>query len=172
MTYFSISRHCRGELGLWGGGISGRAKNLTDEQAESGLPLWSGYEWVDTRVTQFFFQVLLVINNQVICLEYTMLTMEVEVGIISLKDCIFIDNVSMTEGNLSICFYMYNCMFSYCHVRLPFDEFTMGVIWTLKVAPNQLHLNLWALLQAFHLICGYSICVIPSKFSYTSIVLY
>ena len=50
-------------------------------------------------------------------------------------------------------FYMYMCHFSQLHIRLPFDEFTMGVLQLLNVAPTQLHPNSWAYLQAFRLLC-------------------
>ena len=33
-------------------------------------------------------------------------------------------------------FYMYACFFSDLHVSLPFDEFTMGVLQALNVAPT------------------------------------
>jgi len=44
------------------------------------------------------------------------------------------------EGDI---FYMYACMFTELHVRLPLDEFTMGVLRLLNVAPTQLHPNSW-----------------------------
>ena len=50
-------------------------------------------------------------------------------------------------------FYMYMCLFSDLHDSLPFDEFTMGVLRALNVAPTQIHLNTWASLQAFRLLC-------------------
>jgi len=50
-------------------------------------------------------------------------------------------------------FYMHMCHFSQLHVRLPLDDFTMGVLRQLNVAPTQLHLNSWAYLQAFRVLC-------------------
>jgi len=50
-------------------------------------------------------------------------------------------------------FYMYTCFFSDLHVSLPFDEFIMGVLRALNVAPTQVHPNTWASLQAFRLLC-------------------
>jgi len=50
-------------------------------------------------------------------------------------------------------FYMYTCFFSDLHVSLPFDEFTMGILQALNVAPTQVHPNTWASLQAFRLLC-------------------
>jgi len=43
-------------------------------------------------------------------------------------------------------------MFTDSNIRFPFDEFTMGVLRTLNVAPTQLHPNSWASLQAFRLL--------------------
>jgi len=39
------------------------------------------------------------------------------------------------------------------HVSLPFDNFTMGVLRTLNVAPTKLHPNTWASMKAFRLLC-------------------
>jgi len=38
-------------------------------------------------------------------------------------------------------FFMYSAFFTDVHVRLPLDEFTMGVLRILNVAPTQLHPN-------------------------------
>jgi len=57
------------------------------------------------------------------------------------------------EGAAEEFFYMYMCHFSQLHIWLPFDEFTMGVLRLLNVAPTQLHPNSWAYLQAFRLLC-------------------
>jgi len=43
-------------------------------------------------------------------------------------------------------------MFTDSNIRLPFDDFTVGVLRTLNVAPTQLHPNFWASLQAFRLL--------------------
>ena len=40
------------------------------------------------------------------------------------------------EGEVEGFFYMYMCHFSQLHVRLPFDDFTMGVLRLLNVAPT------------------------------------
>jgi len=50
-------------------------------------------------------------------------------------------------------FYMYTCFFSDLHVSLPFNEYTMGVLQALNVAPTYVHPNTWASLQAFRLLC-------------------
>ncbi|KAL2320750.1 hypothetical protein Fmac_029719 [Flemingia macrophylla] len=40
-------------------------------------------------------------------------------------------------------FYVYDCWFRDLEVKLPFDDFTFSVLWTLNVAPTQLHPNSW-----------------------------
>jgi len=57
------------------------------------------------------------------------------------------------DGAAEEFFYMYMCHFSQLHIRFPFDEFTMGVLWLLNVSPTQLHPKNWAYLQAFRLLC-------------------
>jgi len=47
---------------------------------------------------------------------------------------------------------MYPCLFTKSNVRVPFDEFTVGVFHTLNVTPTQLHPNSWTSLQTFYLL--------------------
>ena len=48
---------------------------------------------------------------------------------------------------------MYMCHFSKLHMRMPFDDLTMGVLRLVNVVPTQLHPNNWAYLQAFWVLC-------------------
>jgi len=57
------------------------------------------------------------------------------------------------EGAYKGFFYMYMCHFSKLYVRLLFDDFTMGVLRLLNVAPTQLLPNSWAYLQVFRVLC-------------------
>jgi len=57
------------------------------------------------------------------------------------------------EGHSHDFFYMYATLVTDLHVCVPFDDFTMGVLRVLNVAPSQLHPNSWAALQSFRLIC-------------------
>jgi len=57
------------------------------------------------------------------------------------------------------------CHFSQLHVRLPLDDFTMGVLRALNVAPTQLHPNIWAYLQAFRILCQ-SLYLEPSLYAF------
>ena len=60
-------------------------------------------------------------------------------------------------------FYMYMCHFLQLHMS--FDEFTMGVLQLLNVAPTQLHPNSWAYLQAFRVLCR-ALYLQPSPWSF------
>jgi len=76
--------------------------------------------------------------------------------IISCWCCRAIDNVYHgPEGEVVNSFIFYECLFTDIHVWFPFDEFQMGVLHHLKVAPTQLHFNSWAFMQAFHILCKY-----------------
>jgi len=67
--------------------------------------------------------------------------------------CTPMDNVCHgREGHDHDFFYIYPCLFIDSHLRLSFDDFTMGVLRTLNVVPTQLHPNSWASLQAFRLL--------------------
>nr|KYP68866.1 hypothetical protein KK1_022515 [Cajanus cajan] len=50
---------------------------------------------------------------------------------------------------------MYECLFRELGVSLPLDDFQMGVLRVLNVAPTQLHPNGWAYMQAFRVLCKY-----------------
>ncbi|QCD86781.1 hypothetical protein DEO72_LG3g1307 [Vigna unguiculata] len=50
------------------------------------------------------------------------------------------------------------------HIRLPFDDVTMGVLRALNVAPTQLRPNSWAYLQAFRILCV-SLYLEPSPYA-------
>jgi len=64
-------------------------------------------------------------------------------------------------------FFMYSTLFVDLHVTLQFDNFTMGVLRTLNVAPTQLHPNLWASLQAFRVLCRmFKLVPTPESFLY------
>jgi len=78
----------------------------------------------------------------------------VNLSIVSLERVSAIDRVRHgQEGATEKFFYMYMCHFSQLHVRLPLDDFTMGVLRELNVAPTQLHPNSWAYMQAFRVLC-------------------
>ena len=69
------------------------------------------------------------------------------------------------QGATEKFFYMYMCHFSQLHVRLPLDDFTMGMLRALNVAPTQLHPNSWAYMQAFRILCQ-SLYLEPSPYAF------
>jgi len=87
-------------------------------------------------------------------------------GIVSLERVSSIDRVCHgQEGATEKFFYMYMCHFSQLHVRLPLDDFTMGMLRALNVAPTQLHPNSWAYMQAFRILCQ-SLYLEPSPYAF------
>lgn len=51
---------------------------------------------------------------------------------------------------------MYECMFWDLYMRVPFDDFTIGVLCILNLAPSQLHPNRWVATQALWVLCLYT----------------
>ncbi|KAL2317689.1 hypothetical protein Fmac_031565 [Flemingia macrophylla] len=64
------------------------------------------------------------------------------------------DFVFLDKSNFAVpSFYVYDCLFRDLHVKLPFDDFILSVLWVLNVVPTQLHPNSWAAMQAFKFLC-------------------
>ena len=124
------------------------------EHAESLWPRREGYDWVAEGVRECcskyrWSRLLRSWLNSVYLFERGVDTNAVSIERVSGVDAV----CHGREGFEDDFFYMYSCMFMKLHVRLPFDEFTMGVLRKLNVAPTQLHPNSWGSLQAFRLIC-------------------
>ncbi|KAL3037634.1 hypothetical protein AAZX31_01G080400 [Glycine max] len=49
----------------------------------------------------------------------------------------------------------YDYIFCNLHVEIPFDDFTMSVLYLLNVVPSQLYPNGWAAIQAFRALCQF-----------------
>ena len=74
-------------------------------------------------------------------------------GELTMERCVAINNVCHgLEVHDTYFFYMYMCLFTGLHMRVPFEEFTMGVWHILNMAPTQLHTNTWASLKGFRLL--------------------
>jgi len=122
----------------------------TEEIAESNLPVKARYEWVvvDVRTQYSLFRWSCILNAWLNCVP--VLDRGTRRTIVSLEIVITIDFVCHgQEGATKGFFYMYMCHFSQLHMRVPFDDFTMGVLRLLNVAPTQLHPNSWGYPQAF-----------------------
>ena len=106
-----------------------------EELEESNWPTKGGYGWVtgDVRDQSSLFRWSCLLN---FWLNYTpVISKGVSRGIVSLERVSAIDRVCHgQEGATEKFFYMYMCHFSQLHVRLPLDDFTMGVLRALNVA--------------------------------------
>ncbi|QCD86081.1 hypothetical protein DEO72_LG3g602 [Vigna unguiculata] len=108
----------------------------------------SGYGWAaaDVRDQSSLFRWSRLLNSWLNCTP--VISKGVSGDIVSLERVSAIDRVCHgQEGATEKFFYMYMCHFSQLHVRLPLDDFTMGVLRALNVAPTQLHPNSWAYLE-------------------------
>jgi len=125
-----------------------------EEIAESNWPAKADYEWIaaDVRNQSSLFRWSRLLNSWLNCTP--VIAKGVNQGIVSLERVSAIDSVCHgQEGATEKFFYMHMCHFSQLHVRLPLDDFTMGVLRELNVAPTQLHPNSWAYMQAFCVLC-------------------
>jgi len=135
-------------------------EDLLKELAESNWPVKAGYRWVaeDVRTQYSLFRWSWLLKSWLNCIPIF------ERGV--RKDTVALERVKVVdcvchsqEGAVEKFVYMYMWHFSQLYVRLPFDDFTMGVLRLLNVAPTQLHSNSWAYLLAFWVpakLCIYS----------------
>jgi len=137
-----------------------------EELEESNWPAKGGYGWAaaDVRDQSSLFRWSRLLNSWLNCTP--VISKGVSGDIVSLERVSAIDRVCHgQEGATEKFFYMYMCHFSQLHVRLPLDDFTMGVLRALNVAPTQLHLNSWAYLQAFRILCQ-SLYLEPTPYAF------
>ena len=77
--------------------------------------------------------------------NHNLLKSDVADDILAIDYCRLTDTICMGRASSDgLFFFVYSGLFSDLHVALPFDDFTMGVLWALNVAPSQLHPNKWA----------------------------
>ncbi|QCD83415.1 hypothetical protein DEO72_LG2g3759 [Vigna unguiculata] len=137
-----------------------------EELEESNWAPKGGYAWVaaDVRDHSSLFRWSRLLKSWLNCTP--VMSKGVSRDIVSLERVSAINRVCHgQEGATEKFFYMYMCHFSQLHVRLPFDDFTMGVLRALNVAPTQLHPNSWAYLQAFRILCE-SLYLEPSPYAF------
>jgi len=141
-------------------------KDPSEEIAESSLPARAEYGWVaeDVRTQHSLFIWSQLLKSWLNCIP--VLERSVQRDIVALERVSAIDCICHgQEGAFEEFFYMYMCDFSQLYVRLPFNDFTMGVLRLLNVAPTQLHPNSWAYLQDFRVLC-WSLYLQPSPQSF------
>ncbi|QCD78662.1 hypothetical protein DEO72_LG1g2298 [Vigna unguiculata] len=136
-----------------------RGRHVEEESTSSG-----GWVAADVRNQSSLFRWSHLLNSWLNCTP--IIAKGVSGGIVSLERVSAIDRVCHgQERATEKFFYMYMCHFSQLHVRLPLDDFTMGVLRALNVAPTQLHLNIWAYMQAFRVLCQ-SAYLQPSRYAF------
>jgi len=134
--------------------------------AESDWSAKGGYGWAaaDVRSQSSLFRWSRLLNSWLNCTP--VVSKGVSGDIVSLERVSAIDRVCHgQEGATEKFFYMYMCHFSQLHVRLSLDDFIMGVLRVLNVAPTQLHPNSWAYLQAFRILCQ-SLYLEPTPYAF------
>jgi len=133
---------------------------------ESNWPAKGSYGWVatDVRDQSSLFRWSRLLNSWLNCTP--IISKGVSGDIVSLERVSAIDRVCHgQEGATEKFCYMYMCHFSQLHVRLPLDDFAIGVLRALNVAPTQLHPNSWAYLQAFRILCQ-SLYLEPTPYAF------
>jgi len=119
-----------------------------EEIAESSWLAKAGYDWVaaDVRNQSSLFRWSSLLNSWLNCTP--VIGRDVRRDIVADKF-----------------FYMYMCHFLQLHVRLPLDDFTIGVLRLLNIAYTQLRSNNWTYLQAFCVLC-WSLYLQPSPHAF------
>ncbi|XP_029128209.1 uncharacterized protein LOC114916185 [Cajanus cajan] len=120
-----------------------------------------GYEWVNGEVTSYYSRyrdtgMITNLLDYTKCLNFGAAEEPYPIGVRSCRNNAFPnpDMVCLDQSGAKMeSFYMYDCLIRDLKVKLPFDEFTMGVLRVLNVAPTQLHPNSWAQLQGFKHLC-------------------
>ena len=130
--------------------------------------LRAGYNWVNPKVRYFFSRYRsanelrdFISNSQIYYYDF-------ENDIIPFRRVGDVDNVCHgREGDSNEFFYFYACFFRDLHIRLPLNDFQMGILNILNIAPTQLHPNGWASMQAFSILCKMlSLSPSPRSFLY------
>jgi len=112
------------------------------------------YDWVDPSVLKIPTRIRSADSLDKILSENSFLSLECSSKAITADICGVTDRVCHGRENAPHnFFFVYNTFFVDLHITLPFDNFTMGVLRILNVAPTQLHPNSWAALQVFRLLC-------------------
>jgi len=137
-----------------------------EELAESSWTAKAGYRWVakDVRTQHSLFRWSRVLKSWLNCIP--IFERGVWKDIVALERVRAIDCVCHgQEEAFEKFFYMNMCHFLHLYARLSFNDFTIGVLRLLNVGPTQLHLNSWAYLQAFKVLCR-SLYLQPSPQSF------
>jgi len=157
-VYSPSSRHCYSEEEWNVSHCTSSANSKRDSNHVVGAEDFSvlrhpGYEWVDPRVKLPLSRFGKSSAVASLCNKVEMIASTVDENIVSIERTKSGDSVCHDrEGHSHDFFYMYSTLVTNLHVCLPLDDFTMGVLRVLNMAPNQLHPNSWASLHAIRLI--------------------
>ena len=127
-----------------------------------------GYQWVNPKVREYLSKYRSAIKLRSFLSHSQIYYSDIENDIISFRRVGDADNVCHgREGDSYEFFYFYACFFRDLHIRLPLNNFQIGVLKFLNVAPTQLHPNGWAAMQAFSILCKLlSLSPSPASFLY------
>ena len=102
----------------------------------------SGFDWVYYKVTGFTFLNQDTLSISAFVNNHNVLIPDTDDGILAINYFYPTDTICIGRSSSEThFFFIYSCLFSDLHVALPFDDFTMGVLRALNVAPSQLHPN-------------------------------
>jgi len=127
-----------------------------------------GYQWVNPRVREYFSKYRSAMELRNFLSHSQIYYSDIENDIISFRRVGDADNVFHgREDDSYEFFYFYACFFRDLHIRLPLNNFQIGVLNFLNVAPTQLHPNGWDAMQAFSILCKLlSLSPSPASFLY------
>jgi len=127
-----------------------------------------GYQWVNPKVREFFSRYRCTSELRSFLSHSQIYYSNNENDIISFRRVGNVDNICHgREGDSYEFFYFSACFFRDLHIRLPLNDFQMGVLNFLNIAPTQLHPNGWASMQAFSILCKLlSLSPSPTSFLY------
>jgi len=144
---------------------------LIPHRVERNAPqrtLHPSYNWVNSKVREFFSRYRSSYELRDFLSNTQIYSSSTDENIISFRRAENVDNVCHgREDDKSDFFYFYACFFSDLHIRFPLNDFLMGVLNFLNIAPTQLHPNGWASIQAFSFLCNlFSLSPSPKSFLY------
>jgi len=135
------------------------------EKVEERISLCLGYDWVNHKLRDFFSRYRSSSTLSVFLSKIYINSPNAIEEIISFRRAGAVDNVC--ESHNCEFFYFYECYFTNLHVRFPLNEFQMGVLKYLNIAPTQLHPNGWDSMQAFSILGKFlSLSPSPKVFLY------
>ena len=99
-------------------------------------------DWVDPKVTRITSIFTIETSVTDFLDRFPILKADASLSFFRVESCLPAETICLGRSSTeSPFFYMYYCLFSDLHISLPFDNFMMGVLKVLNVAPTQLYPN-------------------------------